>query len=137
MLFRSRITQAGGHTMTMRWDGADRVVSRSSDGRTVEWGYDGDGRRVRMRPPTGRSPTTPTTGPAAWSRWRIRRSGAWCTSTTRRGEWCRRPPRTYIEIALKLIAVGPLRFFRSGWNTFDFLVVVVVLVLGAGPLSML
>lgn len=42
-----------------------------------------------------------------------------------------------VEIALKLIAVGPLRFFRSGWNTFDFLVVAVALVPGAGPLSML
>lgn len=42
-----------------------------------------------------------------------------------------------VEIALKLIAVGPLRFFRSGWNTFDFLVVAVALVPGAGPLSVL
>ena len=48
-----RITQAGGHTMTVRWDGAGRLVSRSSDGRTVEWGYDGDGRRVWMRAPDG------------------------------------------------------------------------------------
>lgn len=42
-----------------------------------------------------------------------------------------------IEIALKMAAFGPLRFFRDGWNLFDFAVVAVALVPGSGPLSML
>jgi voltage-gated sodium channel len=41
-----------------------------------------------------------------------------------------------VEIALKLIAFGP-RFFRSGWNVFDFLVVGVSLLPAAGPLEIL
>ena len=40
------------------------------------------------------------------------------------------------EIALKLVAFGP-RFFRSGWNVMDFLVVAISLVPAAGPLSIL
>ncbi|RRD31026.1 ion transporter [Actinomyces bowdenii] len=41
------------------------------------------------------------------------------------------------EIAIKIPAMGPRRFFSSGWNVFDFLVVAVALVPGAGPLSVL
>lgn len=41
-----------------------------------------------------------------------------------------------VEIALKLIAFGP-RFFRSGWNVFDFLVVGISLLPAAGPLEIL
>jgi len=41
-----------------------------------------------------------------------------------------------IEIALKLVAFGP-RFFRSGWNVFDFLVVGIALVPSTGPLEIL
>lgn len=41
------------------------------------------------------------------------------------------------EILIKLAAMGPRRFFSSGWNVFDFLVVAVALVPGAGPLSVL
>ncbi|WP_376696462.1 ion transporter [Wenzhouxiangella sp. EGI_FJ10305] len=41
-----------------------------------------------------------------------------------------------VEITLKLVAFGP-RFFRSGWNVFDFLVVGVSLVPTAGPLEIL
>lgn len=41
-----------------------------------------------------------------------------------------------IEIALKLVAFGP-RFFKSGWNVFDFLVVGIALVPTAGPLEIL
>ena len=41
-----------------------------------------------------------------------------------------------IEIALKLIALGP-RFFRSGWNLFDFAIVGIALVPGAQGLSVL
>jgi voltage-gated sodium channel len=41
-----------------------------------------------------------------------------------------------VEISLKLIAFGP-RFFRSGWNVFDFLVVGVALVPTSGPLEIL
>lgn len=41
-----------------------------------------------------------------------------------------------IEIGLKLVAFGP-RFFRSGWNVMDFLVVAVSLVPAAGPLAIL
>ncbi|CAM3057365.1 ion transporter [Actinomyces slackii] len=41
------------------------------------------------------------------------------------------------EIVIKLVAMGPRRFARDGWNIFDFLVVAVALVPGAGPLSVL
>jgi len=41
-----------------------------------------------------------------------------------------------IEIGLKLVAFGP-RFFRSGWNVFDFLVVGIALVPSTGPLEIL
>lgn len=41
-----------------------------------------------------------------------------------------------IEIALKLLARGP-RFFTSGWNVFDFLIVSISLVPAAGPLEIL
>jgi voltage-gated sodium channel len=41
-----------------------------------------------------------------------------------------------IEITLKLLAFGP-RFFRSGWNVMDFLVVAISLVPATGPLSIL
>lgn len=42
-----------------------------------------------------------------------------------------------IEIVLKLLAYGPKRFFTDGWNIFDFAVVVIALVPGSGPLSVL
>ncbi len=41
-----------------------------------------------------------------------------------------------VEIALKLFAFGP-RFFRSGWNVFDFLIVGIALVPAAQGLSVL
>ena len=41
-----------------------------------------------------------------------------------------------LEILLKLYAFGP-RFFRSGWNVFDFVIVGISLVPGTGPLSIL
>ncbi|WP_442639288.1 ion transporter [Roseicyclus sp.] len=41
-----------------------------------------------------------------------------------------------IEIVLKLIALGP-RFFRSGWNLFDFVIVGIALVPAAQGLSVL
>jgi len=41
-----------------------------------------------------------------------------------------------IEIALKMFA-HRLGFFKSGWNTFDFLVVAIALMPGAGSLSVL
>ena len=41
-----------------------------------------------------------------------------------------------LEILLKLFAFGP-RFFRSGWNVFDFLVVGISLVPASGPLDIL
>lgn len=40
------------------------------------------------------------------------------------------------EIALKLLAQGT-RFFRHGWNVFDFLVVGIALVPASGPLAIL
>lgn len=40
------------------------------------------------------------------------------------------------EIAIKLVAFGP-RFFRSGWNLFDFFVVAISLVPATGPLEIL
>ena len=41
-----------------------------------------------------------------------------------------------VEITLKLVAFGP-RFFRSGWNVFDFLIVGIALVPASGPLAIL
>jgi len=41
-----------------------------------------------------------------------------------------------VEIGIKLVAFGP-RFFRSGWNVFDFLVVGISLVPATGPLDIL
>ncbi|MDJ0995171.1 MAG: ion transporter [Dinoroseobacter sp.] len=41
-----------------------------------------------------------------------------------------------IEIAIKMFAFGP-RFFRSGWNVFDFLIVGIALVPAAQGLSVL
>jgi voltage-gated sodium channel len=41
-----------------------------------------------------------------------------------------------VEIVLKLVAFGP-RFFRSGWNLFDFFVVGISLVPAAGPFEIL
>jgi len=41
-----------------------------------------------------------------------------------------------VEIALKLIALGP-RFFRSGWNLFDFVIVGIALIPAAQGLSVL
>ncbi|AKS41992.1 ion transporter [Wenzhouxiangella marina] len=41
-----------------------------------------------------------------------------------------------IEILLKLVAFGP-RFFRSGWNLFDFFIVGISLVPASGPLEIL
>ncbi len=41
-----------------------------------------------------------------------------------------------IEIVAKLLGHG-LKFFRSGWNTFDFIVVGIALVPATGPLSVL
>jgi voltage-gated sodium channel len=41
-----------------------------------------------------------------------------------------------IEIVLKLLAFGP-KFFRSGWNVFDFLIVAIALVPASGPLEIL
>ena len=41
-----------------------------------------------------------------------------------------------VEIALKLIAFD-LRFFRSAWNVFDFLIVAIALVPASGPFAIL
>ncbi len=41
-----------------------------------------------------------------------------------------------VEIAIKLFAWGP-RFFKNGWNVFDFLIVGISLMPTAGPLSIL
>lgn len=41
-----------------------------------------------------------------------------------------------VELALKLIALGP-RFFRDGWNIFDFVIVVISLLPASGPLTVL
>ncbi len=41
-----------------------------------------------------------------------------------------------VEILIKLVAFGP-RFFRSGWNVMDFLVVAISLVPAAGAFSVL
>lgn len=41
-----------------------------------------------------------------------------------------------VEIALKLFAFGG-RFFRSGWNLFDFAIVGIALLPGTGPLAIL
>src|SRR5690606_20701847 len=40
------------------------------------------------------------------------------------------------ELVIKLVAFGP-RFFRSGWNVFDFLIVGIALVPASGPLQIL
>lgn len=41
-----------------------------------------------------------------------------------------------VEIALKLVAVGP-RFFRSGWNVFDFVIIAIALFPASGSMSAL
>ncbi len=41
-----------------------------------------------------------------------------------------------VELAIKLFAFGA-RFFRSGWNVFDLVVVVIALVPASGPLAVL
>jgi voltage-gated sodium channel len=41
-----------------------------------------------------------------------------------------------VELVLKMLAYR-LRFFRDGWNIFDFIVVAIALVPAAGPLSVL
>ncbi|MDX5367365.1 MAG: ion transporter [Alphaproteobacteria bacterium] len=41
-----------------------------------------------------------------------------------------------VELVLKMLAYR-LRFFRDGWNVFDFLIVAIALVPAAGPLSVL
>jgi voltage-gated sodium channel len=41
-----------------------------------------------------------------------------------------------VELALKLLALGP-RFFRSGWNIFDFVIIGISLTPGAQALSVL
>ncbi|HMO06800.1 MAG TPA: ion transporter [Paracoccaceae bacterium] len=41
-----------------------------------------------------------------------------------------------VELALKLFAFGP-RFFRSGWNLFDFVVVAIALAPAGGPITVL
>jgi voltage-gated sodium channel len=41
-----------------------------------------------------------------------------------------------VEIGLKLVAFGP-RFFRSGWNVFDFIIVGISLTPASGPLAIL
>ncbi|WP_111655440.1 ion transporter [Isoalcanivorax indicus] len=41
-----------------------------------------------------------------------------------------------VEILVKLVAFGP-RFFRSGWNIFDFLIVGISLAPTSGPLAIL
>lgn len=41
-----------------------------------------------------------------------------------------------VEIGLKMVAFGP-RFFRSGWNVFDFTIVGISLVPSSGPLEIL
>lgn len=41
-----------------------------------------------------------------------------------------------LEIAIKLVAYGP-RFFRSGWNCFDFVIIGISLVPASGSLSVL
>ncbi|QYK41676.1 MAG: ion transporter [Paracoccaceae bacterium] len=40
------------------------------------------------------------------------------------------------ELAVKLYAFGP-RFFRSGWNIFDLIVVVIALIPSSGPVAVL
>ncbi|MCW4353582.1 ion transporter [Hoyosella sp. YIM 151337] len=41
-----------------------------------------------------------------------------------------------IEILIKLVAFGP-RFFKSGWNIFDFLIIAISLIPASGPLAIL
>nr|WP_281186292.1 ion transporter [Nocardia crassostreae] len=50
---------------------------------------------------------------------------------------CQDPGEFFVvELLIKLIAHGP-RFFRSGWNVFDFVIIAISLVPAVGPLSML
>jgi voltage-gated sodium channel len=42
-----------------------------------------------------------------------------------------------LELASKMVAWGPVGFFRRGWNVFDFIVVGIALVPSAGALSVL
>ena len=42
-----------------------------------------------------------------------------------------------VEILLKMVAYGPLGFFRRGWNVFDFVIVGIALVPSAGAFSVL
>ena len=42
-----------------------------------------------------------------------------------------------LELGLKMIAWGPVGFFKRGWNIFDFIVVGIALVPSAGALSVL
>ncbi len=42
-----------------------------------------------------------------------------------------------LEIVLKMIAFGPVSFFRRGWNVFDFVIVGIALLPSAGALSVL
>lgn len=42
-----------------------------------------------------------------------------------------------LELGLKMVAWGPVGFFRRGWNIFDFIVVGIALVPSAGALSVL
>ncbi|MBB3038400.1 ion transporter [Hoyosella altamirensis] len=41
-----------------------------------------------------------------------------------------------VEILIKLVAFGP-RFFKSGWNVFDFLIISISLIPTSGPLAIL
>lgn len=42
-----------------------------------------------------------------------------------------------IELSLRLIAMGPKRFFREPWNVFDFIIVGIALMPASGPLAVL
>ncbi len=42
-----------------------------------------------------------------------------------------------VELSLKFLAVGPLRFFRDPWRVFDFIVVAIALVPATGAFSVL
>jgi len=43
----------GARSHVLRWNGRRQLVSRSRDGRAVEWAYDADGRRTAMVTPDG------------------------------------------------------------------------------------
>jgi voltage-gated sodium channel len=65
----------------------------------------------------------------------------WPPAVELAGGWLRVFDRTAlaiftIEIALKLVAYGP-RFFRTGWNLFDFVIVAVALMPSSGVFSVL